>query len=619
MARAFYEIWKCNEDFTDEIQQIYFKKVDVKKEMMKISSFYFDIKRNAQTMLDAPALGDSIKIIRNNEEVLRGHIKEMEVRENTIHYEGFSIAADWKKISDESWSFRNTETSYFVGLMGKKIGWEKRDVEVLDIENHDYTYNPLIEELEWVANLVGREFLLSDVEKVFDFKKEVGTDKSSYVRFVRGVNIDSLTINRDKADSWTKVIALGAGEGKNQLKVVVGDDTGDTKVFTDKDIKTKSDLTNFANSKLKEGNGTDTVTYECAVTSPIFGLEIGDKIWVEDSKNRIDEPMRIMSVEMTFDKTEQFKVVLANKNKTLVDLFKKMEKGQRTLENVHHSSAVQPNTMIQVDPESKDPIKLEVEDDNFVNSSSGNSIGQIEQNVTTAQSTADNAKVEAIEAKDTAEFAVTGVLELDEKQEIDRITQSLFAMGFGVPENVKPPVFTRPAPIDFYGATYEIDEPRYISGGIVIDKAVEENIEITTNAVINPKEGTIEFTFTPLQLDNWNNFFRMSIPQGRFTFYYGLNGWCEFGIGGTGEGVRTESGFIKVGQTYDVALRWSDNSGLLSLFVNGELIGTKRYQPMTEIPEKVDVTNGLSVILHDLRISMRARTDKEIIRARQVK
>ncbi|NER40284.1 hypothetical protein G3M54_01225 [Bacillus megaterium NBRC 15308 = ATCC 14581] len=152
-----------------------------------------------------------------------------------------------------------------------------------------------------------------------------------------------------------------------------------------------------------------------------------------------------MAIEMSFDETEQFSVTLLIRIKLLLIYLRKWRKGQRTLDNVHHSSAVQPNTMIQVDPDSKDPIKMEVENENFVNKSSGNSIGQIEQNVSTAQTSADNAqssaddaKATAVEAKDTAEFAVTGVLELDESQVQDRITQSLMQMGFGVPENVQP-------------------------------------------------------------------------------------------------------------------------------------------------------------------------------------
>ncbi|NER40283.1 hypothetical protein G3M54_01220 [Bacillus megaterium NBRC 15308 = ATCC 14581] len=69
-----------------------------------------------------------------------------------------------------------------------------------------------------------------------------------------------------KEETWTKVIALGAGEGKNQLKVIVG--TGDAvKVFTDKEIKTTQELTTFANSKLEEGNVEDYVTYKAKVLS----------------------------------------------------------------------------------------------------------------------------------------------------------------------------------------------------------------------------------------------------------------------------------------------------------------------------------------------------------------
>jgi Alanine-zipper, major outer membrane lipoprotein len=406
MAKAYYEIWKTDSTYTEELQQIYFKEVSVKKEMMKLTTFYFNLDRNAETALSAPAIGDYIKIFRNNEEILRGQIEEMDIRDESIHYEGYSISYDWAQVFNGTYIWKNTGARNAIETYATRLGWAIGTVDNPALYNHTYPYVPLIEELELFSSLWDKEFYFDEINKKIDFKDEVGTDKSADIRFVRGVNIESFGVKREKGETWTQVIALGAGEGKNQLKVVVGTegDKHSVKVFTDKQIKDINDLTSYANKKLAEGAGTEYVTYEARILSPIFGVDIGDKVWVEDSLNRIDEAMRIMAVNMTFNETEQFDVVLANKNKTLIDLFKKMEKGQRTLNNVHHSSAVQPNSMIQVDDE-KNPIKMEVQNDNFVNTTSGNDIGTIESNVSTAQSTASSAQADATNAQTTANTA----------------------------------------------------------------------------------------------------------------------------------------------------------------------------------------------------------------------
>lgn len=406
MAKAFYEIWKTDSSYREDIQEIKFKEVNVKKKMMGVSSFYFNINRDAETALSAPATGDYIKIIRNNEEILRGQIEEMDTRDLSIHYEGFSVAYDWKQVLNGNYVWKNTGVRNAIQTYASAIGWTIGTVDNPALYNHAYPYVPLIEELELFSNINDREFYFDEVNKQVHFKAEVGEDKTTEVRFIRGVNIESFGVKREKGETWKQVIALGAGEGSNQLKVVVGDgsDKHSVRVFTDKQIKDRTELTNYANSKLKEGEGQELVTYEAKILSPLFAVDIGDKVWIEDDLNRIDEAMRIMEVEYSFNETEQFNVTFANKNKTLADLFKKMERGQRTLNNVHHSSAVQPNSMIQVDDE-KNPIRMEVENGNFVNTTTGNDLGTIENNVNTAQSTASSAQADASNALTTSGLA----------------------------------------------------------------------------------------------------------------------------------------------------------------------------------------------------------------------
>jgi hypothetical protein len=401
--KARYEIYKCDSNF-NEIQEIYFKEVSVDREMMKIPSFYFTIDRNASTGLSAPKEGDYIKIIRNQAEILRGKIDDMEVRDESIFFEGESMARNWRRSSSITRTWRNVPSRDAINIYAQIAGFTLGEVESNTLYKHDYPYCPVVEELELFASIWDKEFYFDDLNMKVDFKNEIGTDRSADVRFIRGVNINTFKVKKSTADTWTKVIALGAGEGWNQKKVVVG--TGeDVRTFTDKQLKNINDLTAFANKKLAEGNKPALVTYECRVESPLYYFTIGDKIWVEDSLNQIDEALRVMKIKMTFNETESVDVVLANRNKTMIDLFKRMEKGQRTLSNVHHSSAVQTGSIIQVDEDFLNPIKIEVTNTELQNTTTGNTIGVIENNVSTATTTANSAQADATNAQTTANTA----------------------------------------------------------------------------------------------------------------------------------------------------------------------------------------------------------------------
>lgn len=406
MAKAFYEIWKTDNSFAEEVQQYAFKEVNIKREMMKVSSFYFSIERNAYTELTAPKVGDKIKIIRNNTVIFHGKIDDMEVRENTIFFDGRGTSAIWQDyvkktrlIYNAKWGTA-TNTWQVVNDLAYDVGWTLGTVSNFGFTSFNVDFQDYLDRLIELSAQHNTEFMFDDVRQVIDFGNNIGTDKSSHVRLQRGVNLEEISVNRTRDESWDYVIALGAGDGHKQLVAYAGDYSKrtKTKVVTDKEIKTQADLQRYADQTLAEGSGTETISFSAKMLSPIYDFGIGDKIWVEDEKNRIDEPLKVYKVEVTFNETEQFNIELANKNKTLIDFFKRMEKGQRTLENVHHSSAVQPNSMIVVDEDTKDPILMQVENDNFVNTTTGNTVGTIENNVSTAQSTATSAQGDASNA-----------------------------------------------------------------------------------------------------------------------------------------------------------------------------------------------------------------------------
>lgn len=402
MIRPYYEIWKVSSDYSQLLHRYGFIEVNVKKKLMGIPTFYFTIPRDSETELTAPSVGDKIIIFRNYQEVLRGTVIRMDLRRDTIFFEGTSSADDWNFITETKFYWNSTTTlKAIIDELCMRIGggWSAQSVGFVSksINQYEYNFTPFYEELLALAERTDTEFLIDEANKKIIFQATVGTDKSNEIRFKRGVNLNDLVVRKEQDETWDKVICIGAGEGRNQLRSVRG--TGKkVKVFTDKEIKNRTDLDAWADKKLREGNQPLYVYYEAEVDPPMFMFDIGDSVWIEDDLNRIDQAMRVMEYSLTFNETERIDVVFANKQKTLVDFFKKMEKGQRTLANVHHSSAVQKGTMIQVDDENN-PILIEVNNDNLINTTTGRTIGQIE-------TIASNAETTAYEAQNTADTAL---------------------------------------------------------------------------------------------------------------------------------------------------------------------------------------------------------------------
>lgn len=388
--RPTYEVYKSDID-GNEIEPLFFEKVNYKKKMNKIPTFYFTINRNAETELSAPIKGDKIKIIRNYQPVLLGEIENVEVRENTFYFEGRSVAKEFENfIPLERMTLKKQTVRQHVGMMSNDVqhDWDVSNVSDRHIvTSFQYNFEDYLNRLQAMAEMKNLNFKFVELPRQVHMDTEVGEDKSQEVVLVRGRNFDEIKVQRKQNETWDFVIALGKGDGKNQLMTTAGrpENRKKTKVFTDKQIENMKDLQSFADSKLEEGSEPESITYEMRVDNSLFNFDLGDSLWVDDFKNGIDGKLRTYEIDVTFNKTEQVDIVLANRRRTLASYLKNLEKGQRTLENVQHSSAVQAGAMIQVD-EDYNPVKMEVQNDNFVNTSSGKSIGDIEDDIAAKES-----------------------------------------------------------------------------------------------------------------------------------------------------------------------------------------------------------------------------------------
>jgi len=186
----------------------------------------------------------------------------------------------------------------------------------------------------------------------------------------------------------------------------------------------------------------------------------------------------------------------------------------------------------------------------------------------------------------------------------------------GIHKDAQPPTFTRNSTITYRGFSYGVNVPVYDYGGIRIDTTIGEALTVPTANVLYAEEGTIEARVTVLDLENYNNIFRMDYnASNRFLLFLNTDGRVAFSIDAWGgDYVRTDVGAIAQKKPFDVALRWSNKSKTYSLFVNKKLIGTKKYDKATygEFPSILKVVDNFSAVVGNLRISKVARTDKEL-------
>ncbi|WP_328243376.1 phage tail spike protein [Priestia megaterium] len=204
------------------------------------------------------------------------------------------------------------------------------------------------------------------------------------------------------------------------------------------------------------------------------------------------------------------------------------------------------------------------------------------------------------------------------KTENQASTGSQAVKDTGVSSGAKPPIFKRAAIRNYKGRDYPVDTPVYDNNGLLVEFNEGETLNIPTKDVLYAEEGTIEFSFIPLEVNSTNqHVLRMDYnSSNRFLFFLSSTNRITFSIdswGGTS--VNTDANTAVAGQEYKIALKWSAKSMTYSLFINGKLMGNQKYDKnlMGEFPEMLQVGSSCRVVFRGLRISKKARLDKELM------
>jgi hypothetical protein len=196
-------------------------------------------------------------------------------------------------------------------------------------------------------------------------------------------------------------------------------------------------------------------------------------------------------------------------------------------------------------------------------------------------------------------------------QELDR------NRTIGVPVTAGAPVFARNATRDYKGRTYQINEPVYDQGGVLVEPEIGETLKIPTSDVLNHHEGTIEGEITPLAMIDFMNYCRIDFPTGgRFAIFCNAAGGVRFAIAPFGGAfIGTSDGVVKLNEPFSFALRWNHRAMEYSLFVNGKREATGMYDKnlLGAFGTEMNVVYNYKAIVHRLRFSKVARRDRELI------
>lgn len=145
--------------------------------------------------------------------------------------------------------------------------------------------------------------------------------------------------------------------------------------------------------------------------------------------------------------------------------------------------------------------------------------------------------------------------------------------------------------------------------GLVVDTVAGENLEIPTAGIIDPDEGTIDIRIKLAELQDWNNFFSMSISTGRFLLFFTADGKVCWDYGPANDCISSLPGTVRAGEFVRITIRWSASQKRRQLFVNGWLMGTAAFTPPVGLPATVSVVNNYSAVIDDLRIDRIWRKD----------
>ena len=107
-------------------------------------------------------------------------------------------------------------------------------------------------------------------------------------------------------------------------------------------------------------------------------------------------------------------------------------------------------------------------------------------------------------------------------------------------------------------------------------------------------EGSLVFSVNPQTLQNWLNYFEMTVSTGRFLFYIATDGSARFDYGAVNAGPVAVAGTFVVQEWYHVGLTWSATAGQMYLYVGGVLAGQTSFSEpsLASIPATIPVFSG---------------------------
>jgi len=185
----------------------------------------------------------------------------------------------------------------------------------------------------------------------------------------------------------------------------------------------------------------------------------------------------------------------------------------------------------------------------------------------------------------------------------------------GISSGAKPPTFKRATTRDYKGRTYGVDEPVYDMNGLVVESVQGETLNIPTDNAVYVEEGTIETAFYAIEAGKNQTLMSMDYSSGsKMALSLTSTNQVKLSIGSTS--ISTLADFVRAGDTFRVAIKWSSATLSYSLFINGVLQGIQSYDKNTlgniNSGETIDVATDCRTIIKGLRISKKARLDKEL-------
>jgi hypothetical protein len=186
----------------------------------------------------------------------------------------------------------------------------------------------------------------------------------------------------------------------------------------------------------------------------------------------------------------------------------------------------------------------------------------------------------------------------------------------GISSGAKPPTFKRATTRDYKGRTYGVDEPVYDMNGLVVESSQGETFKIPTDNAVYVEEGTIETAFYATEAGKNQTLMSMDYSSGsKMVLSMTSTNQIKLSIGSTN--IATLTNFVRAGDTFRVAIKWSSATLAYSLFINGVLQGIQAYDKSAlgniNSGETIDVATDCRTIIKGLRISKKARLDKELV------